>query len=548
MNHLHCVSGAVSLSTRCFGLLALRVCALLALLLSSGCNRAYQKAINYAEAALLRGDLTLAARAFREACSADPSQKHACEKAQLYTQQAVEAAVAAAGPACKAASLDRCLLLLKEALSLVPGHPGAIALWEQTSSLHMERCASRRKGDSLNSEVSELACLQARGEAFPMPDYQARLNERRLVLAERLSQLATAAEEQSTLGAAAVLWSSAQCLGPDDERAWRHQRASEEFLSSSRIPVTIYLGGSIPAPFSAGLTNLCRQLSSHLPVWTRCVEPGEVPAQPEVIHVQVDANIQDVQRNVTLHTRSVNYVSGTRTEDNPEYPRARARLAQAQQALEEAEARRNAQLAGKCAALQRVGQAGCANCPTATECTEARKAEEVYTSRAQERAEAEKHLRGTPEQLEKDIRSVFPYEVKTYSWWSDFRFTVQTNREGSAPLSHEGRLKHEDEEHVGFSAASLEPDGLSPPREGAWAEVFLEQLVPQMAAVVRRDGAWRAAQLRKQCLKPPAQWNAPWVQCWAEASFWESAREPSASTLLKLMVSSAGAAEPVRCY
>jgi hypothetical protein len=64
---------------------------------------------------------------------------------------------------------------------------------------------------------------------------------------------------------------------------------------------------------------------------------------------------------------------------------------------------------------------------------------------------------------------------------------------------------------------------------------------------VQRDAQVRGAARRSACSTLPADWSTDWVQCWAEATLWESGAEPPPDEFLRLVASSAGASEQPRC-
>ncbi len=82
--------------------------ALLAVLVTSGCNTAYREAMSRAEDAALRGDFLAAAIAYRSACSASPDDEKACTRAPVFAQKATDHAITTARPACEPAHLYVC--------------------------------------------------------------------------------------------------------------------------------------------------------------------------------------------------------------------------------------------------------------------------------------------------------------------------------------------------------------------------------------------------------------------------------------------------------
>lgn len=544
------MSGMVSWVLRWSGAPAVRICSLLALLVASGCNSPYREALKRAENALQQGDLMMAAQAYKQACDAARDEKQTCETARRLAGEAADEVVVTVRPACEAGQLDECLPLLVKARELAPNHPGVIALLEQSSTLHIERCAARKTQGAENEAVAELACLQALREPFSVPGYQSHLKKTEAQLAVRFSELARGAEEQGAVGAASVLWSTAHCLAPDDAFARRSLRFREEFLDWSHVPVTLYLGGAIPTSFAPELANPCPSMAAQMPAWVRCVEPiVNEPSQREKLNVQVDANIQELPKDVLLEMRSVGYVR-KETKDNPAYATAKERLDKAEAALQAVGQQKSLIANVRCGALAALQEKACANCPKPAKgngCGDVQKLSEDYERLTRERDTAKKAFDETPKQAEVAVQMLIPYAVRTHNWGYDFRFRIWTNSGGLSTLSHQGTLNFEDKEHDGFVLAKLEPDLLKPPHPKEVAKAFLEQLRPHVVTAVRQDGALRAARRRAQCERYPAQWSTDWMQCWTEAALWESGQVPSATRLLETLAATTGAYRSVQC-
>jgi hypothetical protein len=458
----------------------------------SGCYTVHQSAIARAEKAAAQGDFLTAARSYRAACQTASQDETACSQAGLFAQKASALAISTVRPACDAGELDRCLPPLLESLELVPNHPELTLLLEKASHLHLERCAQWKPGGALNTDVAGLACLQARGNQFPLPKYQALLKERVEQLASRLVELATQAENEDAAGAAAVLWSSAQCLAPGTEANLRAQQARQTFLARSAIPVVTYLGGSMAPEFAIEISNLCQRLSSKLPPWARCVEAGKEPHPPEPLHLQVDAVIQRTVETTSSETLSVRYVSGQRVIKNPD-PGFKKKV-------------------------------------------------------TKEKNSSSVELSYTPETTTEAVYDTFTYPVKTHRWSSAFHFTVQPSTpDAPAPVRQEGVVRFEDTEHEGFAPAKISLDPLEPPPSKAYSDAFLKRLAPHVVDAVQRDGKSRGAARRTLCRESPESWSSSWVQCWAEASLWESSLGPLPNEFLQFLASSAGAPMQIQC-
>ncbi|QRK04989.1 hypothetical protein JQX13_32905 [Archangium violaceum] len=532
--------------------LASRFSSLLALLVLSGCNTAYRQAMSQAKEAAIRGDFMTAARSYRTACAAAPDDEMACTRVPIFAEKATAQALESARPPCEAGDLDRCIPPLLDSLDLIPNHPEVTEMLEKASQLHTERCAGKWNAEgSLETQVAGLACLQTRGHQFPLPSYQTLLTERASRIASRFAELAMTAENQGTAGAATVLWSAAQCLAPGADTSSRTEQTREAFRFQSAIPVATRLEGSMSPPIARELSDLCHRLTPGLPFWARCAETGTVPGQPAPLELQVDALIQRVMENVSEDVRSVDYVSGTRWVSNPDYAAAEKRLAQAEREYRRAEKHRD-DMDDECANETDTHEASCVGCPEPsskkTACDEAKALHAAYDSASRELSAARSSLSNTPQSVKEDVYDTFTYSVWTHRWSSDFRFTLQANTPGStAPVHHQGVLRFEDDEHVGFSPAGLRANALEVPSARDYSNAFFEQLAPHMLAAVHRDAQARGAQRRAWCNELPTDWSTPWVQCWAESTLWESGREPQPTALLQLIATRAGASEQPLC-
>jgi len=516
-----------------------RVSSLLALLTLTGCNAAYREAMSQARDAAVRGDFMTAAHAYRAACAADPNDETACSRVPVFNQKATDQAIETARPACDAGDLDRCVPPLRAAWDLMPNHPQLTVMLEKASQLHVERCAAWRADGSLGKATAELACLQSRGNQFPLPGFQGVLTESAQRLSGRFSELAVTARDKGSAGAASVLLSTAQCLAPTGERAQWVQAARHGFLAQSTIPVATRLDGSVPRPVAQGLSNLCERLASGLPTAARCVGAPTAPGPLEPLELRVDALIQAPLAAITDSARSLRYVASTRQVANPDHPPARLGFQSAEHALGEAEQRKK-EKDSACRSGQQQSEGKSA-------CDEAKEFAEVIKRLKRERDAARTHLSKTPETLTENLYEDFHYNVRTHHWKSNYRFTLQASTPATPPVQHAGETRFEDQEHVGFSPANLQPDPLVVPPPQAYADAFLKQLSPHVLAAVQRESQLRGAARMEQCKTLPENWGIPWVQCWAEASLWSTGETPPPTGFLQLLATSAGAPAQPQC-
>jgi hypothetical protein len=528
-----------------------RSCLLLVFLLSIGCNSAYRELLKTAQQAAESGDFLTAARFYRKVCDAYPTEELACGRAPIFAQKAAAQAVERARPLCEAGELDRCLRPLLEAQQLVPDHIEITALIERASQLHAKRCAAWSPEDSLNTALAGLACLQARAHQFPFPHYQSLISKTADRLALRFVEHAGAADDQAMSGASAVLWSAAQCLSPGPDHFWPAQQARKHFLDSSNTPVLTYLGGAIPPRIAHQLSNLCPHLSPKLPAWAQCMQGEKGAYRREVFHLQIDAVIQDLQEKVDPHSFTVDVVTDIKQVKNPAYDRAAQQLQSAEAALQQAEQQRQQAEqtpSAECSNHKALSLVKCKGCPLPEKSPCIEMAAENYRRKAEEHKQAKEKLLNTSTTVEKKIIEPFKYTVTDFTWTSDFHFTIYTNTPGTVtPLRLNGVLTFKDRQRFRSELANIQEDPFEPPTNETFAKAFLDQLTPQVVAAVQRDGEQRGFTRRAQCKELPADWSSSWVQCWAEASLWESGKEIPADTFLQLLASSAGSAQQVKC-
>jgi hypothetical protein len=276
---------------------------------------------------------------------------------------------------------------------------------------------------------------------------------------------------------------------------------------------------------------------------------GIVPGQPEPLEIYVSALIERAVERVSRETHSLRYISGTRYVPNPEYTVALERFQQAESDLRAAESLKKDK-DKECKQARRTHSASCVGCEPdkKSPCDEAEEAAEDIKARTRERKEARRYLNSTPERLPEDVYDTFVYPVMTHRWTSAYRFTVQSNSPGATPSPEQsGALHFEDQEHVGFGPGGLSPNPLEVPSAGAYADAFMQQVAPHVFAAVQQGSIARGAARRAQCSALPEDWGISWVQCWAEASLWETGREPQAAEFLGILAASAGVSSQPMC-
>jgi hypothetical protein len=527
-----------------------RVClsALLVVLASSGCNSAYHQAMTRGREAALRGEALAAAQGYRDACAASPGEAKACAPAGHFAQRAIEEALTTVGPACEAGELEACLPPLLAVRELRPEHPEVNALLEKASQLHAERCAGWPEEGPLGEALAGFACLQSRAAQLPVPRYQEHLTRSAAQVSSRFAALSDTASKQGAAGAAYVLVSASQCLTPEAKLDSHVGVAHQRFLSEGALPVVPTLQGDMPPRIAAQLAEPCQRLPSPLAPGTRCEAPGQAVGAIAPLPLQVDAFIQSPVERISEDTERVSYVTERRWVPNPDHASAQEALRIANDTLAEL-AREKGDKDTACAIASRSHPATCVGCPAPpekTECTEAKAAAASYSSQSREVDAAREHLSRTPEQVEELEYEDHTYPVFTYTWTSDFRFTVQAGS-GEAPLRFSGGVRFTDETHEDFSPADLAADPLVRPSPSDFTEAFLEKLTPQVVQAVTQGRVVRGALRRTECHTLPQDWELDWVQCWAEAGLWEQGQAPQGVGFLQTLLASADPSARVQC-
>lgn len=519
---------------------------LLALLVLNGCNSAYRAAMSRAEEAAQRGDFMTAAHGYRDACAASPDDEKACARAPIFAQKATDQAIANARPACDAGDLDQCLPPLLAGWDLIPNHPELTSLFDRAGQVHTERCAQWKPEGTVAQATAGLACLQTRATQIPVQSYQSQLSGRANQLSQRFAGLAAALSGASTAGAANVLWSAAQCLAPETNVAGQADSARQGFLAQSSIPVAIRVEGKIPNPIASNL-NACQSLAGNLAPAARCAVSSPLPGQPEPLEIRVNALISHPREDVVEEVRSLRYLASTRQVPNPQFRDARERLKKAEYELQVTESAKNSKDQA-CAQSRRNPSSSSGNQGGKSPCDEASEFAQTLEARVNERNEARNFLGNTPELITEEVWDNFMYPVRTHRWASNYRFTLQSSSPGSAPSpQQDGAVQFEDQEHVGFPPGGLQADPLDVPPARAYADGFIQRLAPAVFSEVQRESIARGNTRRAQCNALPQNWDATWVQCWAEASLWGTGKEPQVPEFLSILASSAGATAQPQC-
>lgn len=519
---------------------------LLALLVLNGCNSAYRAAMSRAEEAAQHGDFMTAAHGYRDACAASPDDEKACSRAPIFAQKATDQAIATARPACDAGDLDQCLPPLNAAWELIPNHPELTSLFDRAGQLHTERCSQWKPEGSVAESTAGLACLQTRAAQIPVQGYQSQLAGRATQLSQRFAGLASALSGASTAGAANVLWSTAQCLAPETNVAAQASTARQSFLAQSAIPVAIRVEGKIPNFINSNL-SACQSLAGNLAPAARCAVGNPLPGQPDPLEIRVNAMISHPREDIVEEVRSLRYLASTRQVPNPQFRDARERVKKADYELQVTQSAKNSKDQA-CEQSRRNPSPSSGTQGGKSSCDEASELAQTLEARVNERDSARTALSNTPEFVTEEIWDNFVYPVRTHRWASSYRFSMQSSSPGSAPTAQQdGALRFEDQEHVGFPPGGLQADPLDVPPARAYADAFTQQLAPAVFSEVQRDSIARGTARRAQCNALPPNWDANWVQCWAEASLWGNGKEPQVPEFLGILASSAGATAQPQC-
>lgn len=456
-------------------------------LAAGGCNTSYLAAMRRGDTALAAGNRGEAVTAYRDACRLDPQSK-ACALAEQVGQDAVREIVAGAKGPCETGTIDMCLEALAPARNLDTPTPEFDRALASAGRRHIATCGE--DSTDLDRVAERMACLLAPLEAIALPSYHDEVAAIGHASARTFLQAAEAARPD---GARYVLTSVARCYDTRVESG----AALSAFARSVAVPIEVTVDTSAVMGDARAFTNLCQAAAAQLGGRVFCGSHEDAAKRGIVFDMKI--GLEAWRHASTRTVRSVQYVSGIRRDENPDYGPAERRYQEAQSAFQQIEQE----------ALDR--KARCDSYQTEAACNYYNAIVPTYNQRSQARADAAQYLDQTPRVIERKVVDTFHYNVDTHTW--DANWSYQISGSGHGGAQHPAH--YQDDTHVGFDAANLEADPLVPPAPGqveAGVAAELAAIIARSASAAITKGA---TQQRQAC--PAGAWDAAALQCWARA-------------------------------
>jgi hypothetical protein len=517
------------------------VAALAALAVGGACssvNAAHRDAIIDADKAIKRGDSLGAARAYRNACRAQPSDKKACLAAKNWTARAIDERLAEARPKCEpergAIDVDGCLKSLAPVRELEPEHPELLRLADGAGAAHVERCLADPPSDPAEA-VRLVRCAQAKRSAVATAGYERRMKAALSKAAGVFVDLAAQGAAREAPGAQAILWSAAACLDKDTEIARRAQAARAAFLNVAQASVEVRVSGTGFDAASPAFVGLCGRAADELGARVAC----RAAAQGG-LGLGISASVSPTEHRVSEASRVHRFQSGVRRVANPAFQALSDRVRESERAVRDADNQLRP-IAARCEAareaLRRAQECvACAERTAAeTACAEAKSGEDLRARRQDELRAQQRDLASTPPTLEDPEFTEIVYVVRTHEW--TVAWAAELALAGGAGVRASGSFVTRDEEHG--AQRGLEADPLAAPGSTWFHDALAAALAKKAAEVVAAALGERATARRAACVGDTPVWTPAWLGCFAEATLW-SGSEPRG---LDLLVGAAHAAD-----
>lgn len=492
-------------------------------LLMAGCHTVRGDLIDRADKAAEKGDVVNAALWYQQACGMDRSDTDVCNKAAQTATQALAQLTAQAKTALAARDVIAAVNALGPAYRLSQG-PEVTTLLDQAGALQAELCGS--DVEHLDATVLRVQCLEQLSHQIPVPSYAARIAQARADAAALAQRLADA-DANRLPGASYSLYSLARCLSSDPRFSQEREAQLARFVQKSQVPLGLSVGGNA---LGIDASAVCNRLK--LPQAMRCVA-GPTGSSGYQLGIQVQT--AQVQHQEQSTVRSLTYVSGTETYENPDY------------APVQREVRRDQREASRADTAWRLAKADCdasttalANAGYCADC-EPRRRNDRDCARANALAQSDQdaytalndavsRANNTPELLTRDVYSTFNYTETSHTW--RMPYTLHFQGLGAKPVSFDAQdaIGFSGVEHVGFEAGNLAPAPRRDPMVADYADALDQQIVARVGALAKDELATRVAAIQAKCGARGENWTADWLECQSAAAYLAN-QDPGAALL-----------------
>jgi hypothetical protein len=290
---------------------------------------------------------------------------------------------------------------------------------------------------------------------------------------------------------------AAQCVAPLPPAEAQALRAYQQrFSSATAVPLRLrysVAGKTRQAP------GTCQQIAREVGRNLHCdaTRTGGAPA------IELAAEVYSIeprwQKNHQDEMKSVRYLSGQRTVDNPDYERARVEYELAERRFSEIEG----------PTLE--AEARCRDSGLEADCNEYNSRVDLYNKRKSERDDAKFRFDNEPATRTEDVYQEHRYVTRTHKWISPFRASIQL---GTQPPHPEiAQIEYTDSEQQGFAKAGVEQDPFVEPGDTYYRDESSRWLISRLRAYVKLELDRRAELAGQSC-------EGDTMECWARAHLW----------------------------
>lgn len=453
-------------------------------LLAVGCSSASKKALKRAERADEEGRLYDAAAYYDEACRRKPGE--ACDLADEVLDEAVSGDVADARALLKDGRTREAYELMAEARDFDPEHPDVIAFdrdWKMSVVAACENVIVQAKKDP-REYLRAIQCV----EQFPSRQdgkYQMKAEQKRLANKVSAAMITSSADPSLAPGLRYEVAVLGQCKGPtrDTGKALTittqlSAKSNAAYMSASKVKLN---GKKVDS------RAVCQTVSEESKGALRC--DAKDRSKPWSIEATFKAD--EFRHIVESEDKTVTYLNGTETKDNPEYQRNREEYLLAERAFLDAEIRHNKEESD---CIRYRGRGNCAQI-TPTNST--------YYRRKRELASAKAKLDGTATTVERDVKKSRSYTQRHHRWEAPVEYVAKLSIGGRMIKKWENTTvaNVEDSENPGIPEAKISADPLVEPTPKELDQGVLREGIRQMLPTFRDEMKSLADKKAKACQK-----------------------------------------------